>query len=322
MFYLSLIFSVIPILIYLIILWWFDKYDREPIKFLLFHFLWGMIGAVILSLVLSSIINKHLINEIASGETANFLATVLTAPLVEETFKGIILIFTIRKRIFDNLTDGIVYGGAIGLGFGMTENFLYFFFGTSNLEELLFLALIRNLFSVSTHFIATATFGVFVALSKFKNFNLKIVLIPTGYFIAVGIHLIWNFMVSFSLTFLIGILFLVITLLIMFVLIQFSLSFEKNVLFYEMNDEIQNGNLNHKFASMISDYKLRNSKGWIDEKYRKEYIKLATKLAFRKNQLKSISDLRLRNIYEVEINELRYKLNQLELASEPMMVSE
>lgn len=322
MLYLSIIFAVIPILIYLIILWRLDKYEREPLKSLLLHFLWGMIGAAILSIVFSSIINKNLLYKITSVENAEFLSTIITAPIVEEFLKGIILLLTVRKSFFDNLTDGIVYGGAIGLGFGMTENFLYFFFSTNNLNELIYLALIRNLFSVSTHFIASATFGVFVALSKFKSFNLKIITIITGYFIAVGIHLIWNFAVSFNLTFFIGILFIFITLIVMFGLFQFSLSFERNILIYEMNDEIQNGNLNHKFASVIPDYKLRNSKGWIDEKFRKDYIKLATKLAFRKNQLKNISNFKLKVIYENEVNDLRNKLNQLELASEGLLNNE
>lgn len=108
----------------------------------------------------------------------------------------------------------------------------------------------------------------------------------------------------------------------MFGLFQFSLSFERNILIYEMNDEIQNGNLNHKFASVIPDYKLRTSKGWIDEKFRKDYIKLATKLAFRKNQLKNISNFKLKVIYENEVNDLRNKLNQLELASEGLLNNE
>lgn len=318
----SLLLAAIPILIYLFILWWLDKYEREPIKFLLIHFAWGMIGAVILSGIISSIINKVLITFSSSEESADFISTLITAPLVEEAFKGIFLIFTIRKMIFDNLTDGIVYGGAIGLGFGMTENFLYFFFSTSNLSELIHLAIIRNLFSVSAHFIATSTFGVFVALSKFKTQSIKFIIIMTGYLIAVGIHLIWNFTVSFSLTFLIGILFISITLILIFVLIQFSLSFERNILIYEMNDEILRGSLNSKFASIIPDYKLRNSKGWIDERFRKDYIKLATKLAFRKNQLKIISNEKLKNIYENEVTQLRNKLIELELASKSVTINQ
>jgi len=51
---------------------------------------------------------------------------VLVAPLVEETTKGIYLFKTAKGFEIDNITDGLVYGGAIGLGFGMTENFFYF----------------------------------------------------------------------------------------------------------------------------------------------------------------------------------------------------
>lgn len=316
MIWLSLSLAIIPILVYLFILWWLDKYEREPLKFLLHHFLWGMTGAIIFSGILSYLINFTLSNKISSKETADFLATILTAPLVEEACKGIFLIFTLRKLNFDNLTDGIVYGGAIGLGFGMVENFLYFFFSTNKMSDLVYLALIRNLFSVSTHFIATATFGVFAAISKFENIYLKILSIFSGYMIAAGIHAIWNFTVSFQLTFLIGLLFVLIALILIFSLIQISLSFEKNILIYEMNDEILNGHLNSKFASIIPYYKLRNSKGWINEKVRKDYIRLATKLAFRKNQLKKIKDIRIKNIYEAEILNLREQLIKLEFASE------
>lgn len=319
MIWISLFLAIIPILIYLFILWWLDKYEREPFQFLLIHFLWGMTGAIILSGIFSYFINFILINRFISKETADFFATIVTAPFVEEAAKGIFLIFTIKKNNFDNLTDGIVYGGAIGLGFGMVENFLYFINSSNDIFNLIYLALIRNLFSVSTHFIATATFGVFVAISKFKSVNSKIISVISGYVIAVGIHLIWNFTVSFQLTFLLGILFVLIALILIFALIQFSLSFEKNILAYEMNDEILNGYLNSKFASIIPNYKQRNSKGWIDERFRKDYIKFATKLAFKKNQLKNIEDVKLKNIYENEIAELREKLIEYENASENIL---
>ena len=48
------------------------------------------------------------------------------APLIEEPTKAIILFAIVRSRHFDNTTDGFVYGAAAGLGFAMTENFMYF----------------------------------------------------------------------------------------------------------------------------------------------------------------------------------------------------
>ena len=57
---------------------------------------------------------------------AAMVGPVLVAPLVEEPCKALFLAYVIWNRHFDNMTDGFVYGAAAGLGFGMTENLLYF----------------------------------------------------------------------------------------------------------------------------------------------------------------------------------------------------
>lgn len=318
MFFLSLIFAVIPIVAYLIILWRLDKYDREPLKLLFVHFLWGMIGAILIGGFLSIKINKIFEAFVADKVFLDFIATIFTAPIIEEAAKGFFLLLTINKREFDNLTDGIVYGGSIGLGFGLTENFLYFFFSSNTFEELIDLAIIRNIFSVSVHFISTATLGCILALSKFKTFNKKIIYLIIGYFIAVSIHAFWNFLVSFGLTYYLSLIFVIVALISIFVLLQFSLTFENNIISYEMSEEIKNGTLRPEFASVISNYKLRNSKGWIKENLRKDYIKLATTLAFRKNQLRNITSEKLKNSYLSEIDDLRKKLNQIELQAKEL----
>lgn len=319
---LSIILAALPILTYLIILWMLDKYDREPLKLLFLHFFWGMIGAILISGFLSIKINRLVASLISDKAYIEFFGIVFTAPIIEEAAKGFFLILTISTRKFDNLTDGIVYGGAIGLGFGLTENILYFFYSASNLDELITLVIIRNIFSVSVHFISTANFGCFLVLSKFKPVRKKIYYMITGYLISVFIHSFWNFMVSFNLTFNLGLIFILVALVIIYILIQISLSFEKNIIYYELNDEILNGNLRPEFASIISNYKLRNSKGWIKENLRKDYIKFATTLAFRKNQLRNISSEKLKSSYESEINQLREKLKQLELEAEGLIYSE
>lgn len=321
MLFLSLILAIIPIVIYLLLLWWLDKYDREPFKFLLLHFFWGMIGAIAFGILFSWIINQILFSNFDDMKTREMISSVVTAPIVEEAVKGFILIFTLTRRKFDNLTDGIVYGGSIGLGFGLTENFLYFFFTSESLSDLISLAIIRNTFSVSIHFVATATFGCFLALSKFNIFWKKLILIMTGYFIAVFIHAFWNFSTFFSWTFIMGLLFVIVSLILIYGLIQLSISFEKNIIFYELNEEILNGNLSSKYASVISDYRLRNNKGWISEHIRKDYINFATTLAFRKNQLKNIKSENLKKSYIVEIEFLRNKLHQLEKEANELLFS-
>ena len=118
----SALAAIIPMVAYLIFIWKFDRYDREPFKLVLQNYLWGSVGAIIFAVVGSFLISAVLSMFISGEEKLNYLGSFFTAPVVEETTKGLFLFITITNKKFDNLTDGIVYGGAIGLGFGMTAS--------------------------------------------------------------------------------------------------------------------------------------------------------------------------------------------------------
>lgn len=314
-FLLSIFFSAIPILIYLFILRWLDKYDREPLKLVLIHFLWGMIGAIVLTSILGSIVESTLSKKINDEYSLIFLSSAFTAPLIEETVKGIFILFTFTKLKFDNLTDGIVYGGSIGLGFGLTENFTYFISYTESINELIDLAIIRNIFSVGIHFSTSAILGSALAFGKFKPFKSKLAYLVIGLFLAVSIHSIFNQTILSYDAHSAAFIFSTVILILIYFLMNFSLNIEENILYYEMNDEITHGHLKPEYATVISDYKERNTKGWIRESIRKKYITLATTLAFRKNQIRKISSPKMRKIYEKEIENIRNQLKQLETST-------
>ena len=44
-------FSVIPMLFYLVIIWWMDRYEREPFWLVSLNFLWGATGAIIFGII-------------------------------------------------------------------------------------------------------------------------------------------------------------------------------------------------------------------------------------------------------------------------------
>jgi protease PrsW len=100
--------AVVPMLVYLSLIWRFDRYDREPIVLILTNYLWGAIGAIVLTVVLGGILNL-LISAIAIGENVqDFLSTSLSAPIVEEMTKGFFLLLMVQNKNFDNITDGLV----------------------------------------------------------------------------------------------------------------------------------------------------------------------------------------------------------------------
>jgi RsiW-degrading membrane proteinase PrsW (M82 family) len=131
LFYLALILltvlaAVAPAVLYSLIVWWLDRYEKEPWGLLAATFIWGAIPAIFLSLVLEFVIGVPFAAFL--GESSADIATgSVVAPVVEESIKAlaILAVFLIFRREFDGVLDGIVYGALVGFGFAMTENGLY-----------------------------------------------------------------------------------------------------------------------------------------------------------------------------------------------------
>lgn len=284
----SAIAAIVPMSIYLILIWKFDRYDREPFKLVLVNYLWGALGAIVLALIGSFIITFILSIFIKDELQLSRFSSIAVAPVVEEITKGLFLLITIASRKFDNLTDGIVYGGAIGLGFGMTENFLYFITFANNVPSWITLVIIRSLFSAVMHCVSTATLGAFLGYAKFKLPIQKLFYGLIGLVIAMIIHSTWNFTLSFKKMAPLGFLFILVSIIIFIIIFSLSIKGERKIIYNELKEEADNGLIPQLHLEILSSPK-REKKGWLDEKTRKVYIKAATTLAFRKMELRNSS---------------------------------
>ncbi len=300
----SALAAVLPIICYLFILWLYDKYDREPISMLLLNFFWGAVGATLLTIIGSAFFENFLITFLGKDGIPDFLNTVLFAPFLEEFTKAFFLLFTVMHRKFDNMTDGIVYGGAIGLGFGMTENFIYFSFYSESITSWIYIVIVRTFFTAVMHCVTTATIGAFFGLAKFKKQPLNIILPAAGYFLAVLIHSGWNLSVSFQDTYLYGFVGMIVLIALFITIFSYSVKTEKKILIDELTDEVFNGLIPIEHVPILSSSKKRKKSGWIDDAVRKAYINAATRLAFRKMQLKHSSNNR-KSFYINEIEKHR-----------------
>jgi protease PrsW len=109
------------------VIYFLDYYDREPLSLVFGALAWGMIAAT----SLSAIGNDTWLAVIARLGGPDFAATwsaALTAPVIEESFKGVgvVLIYLIARRELNDIMDGFVYGAMIGLGFTVVEDVHYF----------------------------------------------------------------------------------------------------------------------------------------------------------------------------------------------------
>jgi RsiW-degrading membrane proteinase PrsW (M82 family) len=116
------------------------------------------------------------------------------APLTEETLKAALLIYLVRRPIFNYFVDGAVYGFAIGIGFAVIENFSYI----ANHEAMALSVAFWRAFSISmVHAVASAVIGIALGLGRFQQGALgRLFFISAGWAAAVLIHGGFNNMVS------------------------------------------------------------------------------------------------------------------------------
>jgi RsiW-degrading membrane proteinase PrsW (M82 family) len=311
-------FSVVPMIFYLIIIWLMDRYDREPFWLVSLNFFWGATGAIIFGIIGSMIMGlgvSEFIYQFAKDSDAGTLndlaGAVVVAPMVEETTKGIFLMLMSFSRNFDGPVDGAVYGGAIGLGFGMTENFLYFLSFPTSYESLFYLIIIRTLFSAVLHCCTQAIFGATIGFAKFRGLTAKFTIIPLGLGLAMFMHFIWNLTVSFESTAIIGFLFMIIAAIIIFITFQFGVYHDGKIILKELNEESGYGIIPKEHLKYLPYTSRRFKHGWLQGKInQKEYVKTATKLALRKHQVRTMKSAS-RASYLREIELLRNKITSM-----------
>jgi len=309
-FFASFLAAIIPMLFYLIFLWKMDRYEPEPIWIVTKHFLWGALGAILFGVLVSSFLSKGMEIIISNPKTSTLFGAILIAPFVEEITKGIYLFKSVKKNYFDNMTDGLVYGGAIGLGFGMTENLMYFTLNDDTFMNWLSIVFIRSMFSATMHAIATATLGAFLAKAKFSSNRLEKISYPIiGIILAMSFHAIWNLTVSFQFSYFAGILFMIVLFIGFGLIFRFSLNAEKKIIQSELEEEIDYINFPPEHIPIVSTSK-KLKRNWVNNKIRKQYASYATKLAFRKFQVKNSSGLRKEH-YLADVKMYRTKLSEI-----------
>jgi RsiW-degrading membrane proteinase PrsW (M82 family) len=298
----SLVFAVVPVLVYVWLVWIMDRYDREPVGLLLVNFAWGAVGAVALSIGGSIAMS-------AAVDGGQLFDTVIVAPVVEEIMKASFLLWTVRRRAFDNVTDGLVYGMAIGLGFGMTENFFYFL-AAGSASVWIALVVIRTLFSVLVHALATGVCGAFIGMTKFQFRRYRWPLRALGLVLAESIHFIWNASISLRTPASVGLgfLFVLASAAVILALVQVALSVENRTLLRELADEAARGVLPASHLRFLPFVGRRRIAGWLPPHvHRGEYCRTATLLAFRKAELPFTTDAE-RPSYAAEIEALRARI--------------
>jgi protease PrsW len=194
---LAVLLAAIPLGIVVPTFLWLDRFEAEPTRYLVVAFLWGALVAALAAGIFNT--GANIAFQAATGrhDSAMLATAVFSAPLVEESCKGllVLLVWRLRRREFDGIIDGMVYSGIVAAGFAFTENIQYLGMAyTDGGDQTLtgtFIA--RCLFTPFAHPMFTVLTGIGIGIAATSRSRILKVLAPVGGFVLASLsHALWN----------------------------------------------------------------------------------------------------------------------------------
>ena len=326
---LSVLAGVLPTLFYVLLVWWLDRYEKEPLRLLLAAFFWGALPSVGLSILAESIFETPL--SALAAVDAGLVSSSFIAPPIEEISKGLALlaIYRLARHEFDDVLDGIIYGSIIGFGFAMTENILYFVdaVGDGDLGGWSLIVLGRSIAFGFNHAMFTSFTGIGLALALYQpQRGRRWLLGVLGLLAAILAHLLHNLFLSLGDFCLISFFLDWLGVSVILVITFFAWRRERSWLEAFLPDEVDSGVLSPLLLEMASSrqqhwrrtWGLLALSGWRDARRWLRLIEAVTELAFKKRQQQRLGqDSKRQEIIErlrQRIIALRIELGDDELA--------
>ncbi|MGQ5259386.1 PrsW family intramembrane metalloprotease [Micromonospora sp. ZYX-F-536] len=194
--------AILPVPVLVACFLWLDRYEPEPLKYLIFCFAWGAFVSTAASLT---------VNEFAAARFDDWglpaaLTGVLVAPFIEELTKalGPILLLVFRRREWSGITDGLVYCGLSAVGFAMVENILYLggygyaagadrYGPATGTQQVIAIFIVRILLFGFAHPLFTSMTGVGLGVAaRTADRRVRVLAPVAGLLLAMMLHGTWN----------------------------------------------------------------------------------------------------------------------------------
>ncbi len=195
---LSILFALVPLPLIVLMYWWLDRVEPEPLRYKWAAFVWGAVVAVAISLLLEGAAVVWL-------DVSQEVLVVVVAPVVEELAKGLFLFLTLlrARRIIDGVLDGLIVSGLVAIGFAAVENIGYYaasYFGLgeqghqiAGAEGATLTFVVRGLFSPFAHPLFTSAIGIAMGLAAGRRSRTaRWAIVTGGTVISIILHALWN----------------------------------------------------------------------------------------------------------------------------------
>ncbi len=297
--------TLIP-LVFLYVIYTRDIYHTGEFQFILYCLGWGGVAYLLAYLVNSTLVNSNVIGE-------DFLVRFF-APFIEETFKGLFLLYLIRRPNFSYFIDGAVYGFASGIGFAIFENFEYVL---GNPSIAVSLAISRVLSTNLIHAVGSALIGISLGLWRVEGSRLRrFWLFVGGWILAITLHSTFNNIVSDDTELIFAFILSFIGIGIIVFAIRQGLQGEK--IGINKNLGMTDGVTSNEVAAVQNINKLDDILKKLAQLFGpqkasqiEKFLYLQARLGILKTTAEKLHDPKLQAATEAEIKDLRIKMNTL-----------
>jgi RsiW-degrading membrane proteinase PrsW (M82 family) len=193
-----ILFALVQAIAYLLLIRFLDLYEREPLAVVALLALSGATVAIGIARA-----GNGLVASVLPEKVGVIFGSAIAAPPVEEIAKGTVLLaafvgsHVVNARFgwleFEGVTDGIVYGAAVGLGFAFAEDLHYLV--QNPLSGFLDYRERVDLFGPTTlgHALYTAVFGAGLGLATWLRRGVRRIAAPlVGLVAAILMHAVHN----------------------------------------------------------------------------------------------------------------------------------
>src|ERR1700761_7242407 len=203
-FFTALPLALAPVPLLIAVVLFVDRLEPEPRINLVFGFLWGAGIAALFAALINTAGLEYITQPALGASAGEYVSATVGAPIVEETLKGLFLVWLVRwrRQELDGPTDGIVYAAMVGIGFAMTENIGYYINAEINpvhggAQLLGYTFVLRGVLSPFLHPTFTSMTGIGAAYAaSHRNSNWAL---PLGWLAAMCLHAMWNGLSIFGL---------------------------------------------------------------------------------------------------------------------------
>ena len=193
-----LFLSILPSIALGVMIYKKDIVEKESTGLLFKLFLGGAIGSVILTLLLSTVLEPIIPDLEDSNNNFIYLAinTFFKVALVEEFSKWIFLKkITWKNKEFNYIYDAIVYAVFVALGFATIENIIYVLGSEGGIS----IAILRAILSVPGHAFDGVFMGYYYGLAKQAKINDNIKLFKRNMIFSLLIPVVFHFIFDYLL---------------------------------------------------------------------------------------------------------------------------